>query len=158
MNSLFKLILISLILSSTGYSALTLTLNTPVLGTIDLGTVAPADGFYGSNPGNIELQCDTNAAPEPWSLNASITQELTSLEGYVFNSGSLKWKGYYIEHGNFTQADWSAYPLFSNGEDTIAISDGTNNSVDVTLGTLVYVPAVMPEGDYETVITFTLTP
>lgn len=157
MKSILKAILVPLIISSFGYSALTLTLNTPAGGTNDLGAISPASGFYGAAAGNVELNCFTDAS-DAWNLNASITQELTSAEGYAFNSGSLKWKGYYIDNGNFTQADWSAYPLTSTGEDTLAVSDGTVASVTVVLGTSVYVPSVMPEGDYETTIIYTLTP
>jgi len=156
MKRFFKTILVSLIISSFGYSALTLTLTTPAGGAIDLGTITPADGFYGSTAGNIELRCETDSA-ESWSLNASITNELTSVEGYAFNSGSLKWKGYYIDSGGtWTQSDWSAYPISSSGEDTIAVSDGSS-PINVVLGTSVYVPSVMPEGDYETTIIYTLT-
>jgi len=131
---------------------------------MDLGPVRIDSGFYGDQQGNIKLKVNTT---KPMVIYAEVFKSLTSDENFQLPADGLRYQVYDWNHGGKDRkeqfkgeilygadSNWIPYrrgytPIIRIGE---AVTD-----YEILLGTTIQrIPAVQPNGRYETSIWFEL--
>ena len=134
---------------------------------INLGTVPPDSGFYGAQPGNINLKISNKTVAQTAEVYAEIDSPLLSPEGYQLPADTLQWQIYWWtnkEVGPPYSVDISSsagfnswVPYRRSPARVLRILSGVT-ALDIQLGTTVRrVPSVQPEGVYATKVRFTVT-